>query len=146
MMTEQANSEEATKPVHIFQDIKVNEGTSPIDLGQTIPEWLKELAGQSSEPETEPIAENQIDSNQNAEDVLPASNTGEWQPLQQQDFQSLLIAGQYQKAANLIRETADSPEAIQAAQQAIRPHLVLKDELIPLWDLYDELTIKLSQK
>ncbi len=60
-------------------------------------------------------------------------------------LEDLLKNGQFAQAAELLREQANDFASIEEAQHKIRPALMLNEESTPLWDLYDELTVKLNQ-
>ena len=61
------------------------------------------------------------------------------------NLDDLLKNRQFAQAADLLREQANDVASIEEAQHKIRPSLALNEELTPLWDLYDELAVKLNQ-
>ncbi|NLC29652.1 MAG: hypothetical protein GX773_04270, partial [Chloroflexi bacterium] len=62
------------------------------------------------------------------------------------DLQVFLDQEDYSAAAELIRKMAINPQQIEASLRTLRPHLILKENHLPLWDVYDELSEKLLQE
>ena len=133
------NTAEQTQP------IVINPEAAPAE----IPDWLLEYA--ASQPSVVETTESKMD-----EEAIPVVlETSAWHVVQAElddatpntdtNLDDLLKTGHFTLAAELLREQANDLASIKEAQQKIRPALMLNEELSPLWDLYDELTIKLNQ-
>jgi len=138
-MTEE-NTAEQTQPIVINPEVAAT---------SEIPDWLLEYA--ASQPTVVETTESKMD-----EDAIPVVlETTAWHAVQAElddatpntdaNLDDLLKTGHFALVAELLREQANDVASIEEAQQKIRPALVLNEELMPLWDLYDELTIKLNQ-
>ncbi len=170
-MNEIANTADETQPVRVHTEQIGSEETSSDKLPQArsartdeIPEWLTEFAAQpahdleaNGEKELQPVEEPEL--------IPVVLETAEWQepetelevlvspspeivttPGHGQDLQALLDQGHYAAAAELIRKTAINLRQIEASLRMLRPHLILKEKLLPLWDVYKELSEKLLQE
>lgn len=132
-----------------------------------IPEWLMDFASQVSvltspieDTVTEDMSSVELEHlEENPEPVaLGDTEVAEWKEVHPEEAsesvssaetlvrqaeetkpQNLLEQGQYQAAAELLREQATTPETIDQALRQLRSHLILKAETAPLWNLYDEL-------
>lgn len=137
---------------------------------EEIPAWLVEFASQPTqevsgesmhgleaieEPAPEPL-----------EAIAPiVLETSEWQVVQAelvnpvpalnedastistaQDIQDFLDLGNYAAAADLIRKSATTKELAQDSQRALRSHLVLQEDRLPLWNVYDELSERITRE
>lgn len=138
-MTEE-NTAEQTQPIVINPEEA---------LASKIPDWLLEYAA------SQPTVVETFDS-ETEEDAIPVVlESSEWHAVKAEldeaipdtdvTLDDLLKTGHFTLAAELLREQANDLASIKEAQQKIRPALMLNEELSPLWDLYDELTIKLNQ-
>ena len=138
-MTEE-NTAEQTQPIVINPEEA---------LASKIPDWLLEYA--ASQPTVVETSDNETE-----EDAIPVVlESSEWHAVKAEldeaipdtdvTLDDLLKTGHFTLAAELLREQANDLASIKEAQQKIRPALMLNEELSPLWDLYDELTIKLNQ-
>lgn len=141
--------EEQTQPVMINPEEALETEASSVKLNAEIPEWLIEFA--ASEPTVVECPVSETD-----QEAIPVVlETSEWHAVQAElddatpntdaNLNDLLKTGHFVMAAELLREQANDIASIEEAQQIIRPALVLKEELTPLWDLYDELAVKLNQ-
>ncbi len=68
------------------------------------------------------------------------------QNLADKNIQDLLGLGDYAAAAGLIRKTATTKELAQDSQRTLISHLVLQEDRLELWNVYDELTEKIKQQ
>ena len=147
-MTEQYTADQ-TQPIMISPEDAPVSRASSVKLNSEIPEWLLEFA--ASQPTIIETTENEID-----EEAIPVvMETSAWHAVQAElddvklktddNFDNLLKSGHFALAAELLREQANDIASIEEAQGKIRPALTLNEEVIPLWNLYDELTIKLNQ-
>lgn len=138
-MTEE-NTAEQTQPIVINPEEA---------LASKIPDWLLEYA--ASQPTVVETSDSETE-----EDAIPVVlESSEWHAVKAEldeaipdtdvTLDDLLKTGHFTLAAELLREQANDLASIKEAQQKIRPALMLNEELSPLWDLYDELTIKLNQ-
>ena len=141
--------EEQTQPVMINPEEALETEASSVKLNAEIPEWLLEFA--ASEPTGVEMPESETD-----EEAIPVVlETSAWHvvqaeldedsPISDVNLDDLLKNRQFAQAADLLREQANDVASIEEAQHKIRPTLVLNEELTPLWDLYDELAVKLNQ-
>ena len=141
--------EEQTQPVMINPEEALETEASSVKLNAEIPEWLLEFA--ASQPTGIEMPESETD-----EEAIPVVlETSAWHvvqaeldedsPISDVNLDDLLKNRQFAQAANLLREQANDIASIEEAQHKIRPTLVLNEELTPLWDLYDELAVKLNQ-
>ena len=147
-MTEE-NTAEQTQPVTINSEEALEKAASSVKLNAEIPEWLLEFA--ASQPTVAETTESKTD-----EEAIPVvMETSAWHAIEAEledttpktdvNLQDLLKSGHVGLAADLLREQANDVASIEEAQQKIRPALMLNKEVSPLWDLYDELTVKLNQ-
>lgn len=138
-MTEE-NTAEQTQPIVINPEEA---------LASKIPDWLLEYAA------SQPTVVETSDSETEEDAILVVLESSEWHAVKAEldeaipdtdvTLDDLLKTGHFTLAAELLREQANDLASIKEAQQKIRPALMLNEELSPLWDLYDELTIKLNQ-
>lgn len=147
-MTEEYTAEQ-TQPVMINPEEAIENKASSVKLNAEIPEWLLEFA--ASQPTGVNTTESKIE-----EEATPVIlETSAWHSIQAEhdevspntdaNLDELLKTGHIALAAELLREQANDLASIEEAQGKIRPALTLNEEVRPLWDLYDELTIKLNQ-
>jgi len=133
------NTAEQTQP------IVINPEAAPAE----IPDWLLEYA--ASQPSVVETTESKMD-----EEAIPVVlETSAWHVVQAElndatpntdtNLDDLLKTGHYALAADLLREQANDVASIEEAQQKIRPALVMNEDVIPLWNLYDELAVKLNE-
>ena len=143
------NLEEQTQPVTINPEEALETKASSVKLNAEIPEWLLEFA--AAEPTVVEMPENETD-----DEAIPVIlETSAWHVVQAElddatpnmdvELDDLLKNGQFTQAADLLREQANDVASIEKAQHKLRPALMLNEELTPLWDLYDELAVKLNQ-
>ncbi len=148
MMSEK-NIEEQTQPVMINPEEAIQTKASSVKLNAEIPEWLLDFA--ASQPTVVEATESETE-----EDAIPVvMETSAWHTVQAEledlspksdaNLDDLLKNGHFSLAAELLREQANDVASIEEAQRKIRPALTLSEELNPLWDLYDELAVKLNQ-
>lgn len=140
---------EQTQPVMINPEEAPETEASSVKLNAEIPEWLLEYAAsQPTEVETP-------ESETNEEAIPVILETSEWHTVQAElddtipntdaNLDDLFKTGHFALAAELLREQANDVTSIEEAQQKIRPALILNEEATPLWDLYDELAVKINQ-
>ena len=58
----------------------------------------------------------------------------------------LLKQGDFEAAADYARQTATTKELAEATQRTLRSHLVLQEDRLPLWSVYDELSAIITQE
>ncbi len=135
---------------------------------EEIPAWLLDFA---SQPSQEASAESQHGleaieepAPEPFEAIAPiVLETSEWHSVQaelvnpvsaldidtstistEQKIQDFLGFGEYAAAADLIIKSATTKELAQESQRALRSHLVLQEDRLPLWNVYDELSERIT--
>jgi hypothetical protein len=63
----------------------------------------------------------------------------------EQSVQDLLGQGNFDAAADLISKTATNKKLAEEAQRTLRSHLLLQEERLPLWNVYDQLSEMFNQ-
>lgn len=137
---------------------------------ETIPAWLLEFASQAS-PEASDENQHGLEAiEEPAPEPLEAIapivlETAEWHAVQaelaspvsvldeiaitpstQQEIQDFLATGNFAAAADLIRNLATTKELAQESQRTLRSHLVLQEDRLALWNVYDELSGRITQE
>jgi hypothetical protein len=167
--------EEQTQPIKINEEPAWKEDdTSEIRTDQAhqgtsnedIPGWLLEFAAQP-EPKEEIQNQHGLES---IEEPSPdpvggetqiVLETAEWHEVQAElenpeadviridispELSLLLKQGDFEAAADYARQTATTKELAEATQRTLRSHLVLQEDRLPLWSVYDELSAIITQE
>lgn len=132
---------------------------------EEIPAWLLEFASLPSEEETSGVSQHGLEAiEEPAPEPLEAIapivlETSEWHVVQaeqmnpvsalnnnvstivvEQNITDFLGSGNYAAAADLIRRSPITKELAQELQRTLRSHLVLQEDRLPLWNVYEELS------
>lgn len=148
---------------------EINVVPENVALSKEIPDWLIEFASEPTQDVEaqiqhglEAIEELALDSAES--DAALVLETAEWHTVQaelenpvpdldeevttsstQQSVQDLLNLRNYPEAANLIQKTATNKELAEESQRTLRSHLLLQEERLPLWSVYDHLSEMITQ-
>ncbi len=162
MMSETPSNADETQPVRVPSaeidfDGAPSDRLPEVNSARTdeIPEWLTEFAAQPAQ-ESVAIGERHLPPVEDPGPEPVVLQTTTWQPEptapsstpvdKAQVFDALLQEEQYSAAADLIRKTATTSLQVEASLRALRPHLILKEKFLPLWDVYEELSQKIWQE
>ncbi len=157
-MIDDKNPNEDTQPLPIEPVIADDTVPEPIETPveeqpEAIPAWLIEFASQPdpvvneqnngellsfiepeiTDPETLVLATGE---RQEVQGELESSDSNPFK----QKVMELLDGGEYDAAANFIRLESHNPEHVAVSKRVLRSRLVLREELQPLWDIYEELS------
>ena len=141
-----------------------------LEPAKEIPAWLLEFASQPSEEASGESQQGLEAIEEPAPEPLEAIapivlETAEWHVVQsellipvsemnedastistEQDVQDFLALGNYAAAADLISKSATTKELAQESQRTLRSYLVLQEDRLPLWNVYDELSKRITKE
>lgn len=157
-MIDDQNPSEDTQPLPIEPVIADDMVPEPFETPveeqpEAIPAWLIEFASQpdpvikeqnnrellsvieteTTDPETLVL---ETVERQKVQGELESSDSNPFE----QKVMEFLDDGEYVAAANFIRLESHNPEHVAVSKRLLRSHLVLREELQPLWDIYEELS------
>ena len=148
---------------------EINVVPEKISLSKEIPDWLIEFASEPTQDVEDQIQHGLEAIEEPSEDSLEAASpivleTAEWHTVQaelensvtdfnqeaissptEQSVQDHLGQGNFDAAADLILKTATNKKLAGEAQRTLRSHLLLQEERLPLWNVYDQLSEMFNQ-
>ncbi len=148
---------------------EINVVPENVALSKEIPDWLIEFASETTQDVEIQIQHGleaiEAPAEDSAEpDTALVLETAEWHAVQaelenpvpnldeetntsstEQSVQDLLHLGNYAEAAELIQKTATNKELAEESQRTLRSHLLLHEERVPLWNVFDQLSEMFNQ-
>jgi len=148
---------------------EINVVPEKVTLSKEIPDWLIEFASETTQDVEIQIQHGleaiEAPAEDSAEpDTALVLETAEWHAVQaelenpvtdfdqeatasptEQSVQDLLGQGNFDAAADLILKTATNKKLAEEAQRTLRSHLLLQEERLPLWNVFDQLSEMFNQ-